>query len=140
MPGMSADDDAGAGLIDRHVKPEHSGAATGPHASSHMRRDEKRANSLALIVTTSLLFILIASALMVGGHAAIGPLLSRSVPTGEANTTGDIVYTMPDQVFCRHMTFDNATGSINEGVTKRCEDSSDGADQSASTWFKWNTR
>ena len=135
---MSAD--GGAGMIDWRVEPEHSGPASGPHVSSHTRRDEERANSLALIVTTSLLFILLASALMVGGHAAIGPLLSRSVRAGEAINTGDVVYTMPDRVFCRHMTFDNGSGAIREGAMARCADRSAGADESQSTWFKWSTR
>jgi hypothetical protein len=135
--GMSASEGAGATMIDWYVEPDHSGADTRTRGFSRVRRDEERANSLALIVTTSLLFILFASALMVGGHAAIGPLLFKRTAASDANSRGDIVYAMPDGVFCRHMSFDNATGEIHDGAVERCGERPDRADSVTSTKFKW---
>jgi hypothetical protein len=112
----------------------------GLHAT-HSGLDEKRANSLALIITTSLLFVLLASAVLVGGHAVISPLLRPSAVTGNTtNNRGDIVYTMPDGMFCQHMTFDNTTGRITTGGMDRCDSSvGDGGDR-LSTAFKWGAR
>ena len=109
----------------------------GLHAT-HSGFDEKRANSLALIITTSLLFVLLASAVLVGGHAVISPLLRPSAVTGNTtNNRGDIVYTMPDGMFCQHMTFDNTTGRITSGGMDRCDPGvGDGGDR-LSTGFKW---
>lgn len=109
----------------------------GVHAS-HASLDERRANSLALIITTSLLFVLFASALMVGGHAIISPLLRVSPASSDNNRRGDIVYTMPDGMFCQHMTFDNSTGRIAAGGMDRCDPSigSGNADRGA---FRWGT-
>jgi hypothetical protein len=137
---MSAGGHAGSDMIDWYVERDRSSADTRGRAYLRVGRDEERANSLALIITISLLFVLLASALMVGGHAAIGPLLNRGMAARDASRRGDIVYTMPDGMFCRHMSFDNATGEISEGTIERCGESSTGAIPETSTNFKWNTR
>lgn len=139
MLGTSASEGAGASMMDWYVEPDLSGADTRTRGSSRVRRDEERANSLALIVTTSLLFVLFASAIMVGGHAAIGPLLLKGTAASDDNSTGDIVYAMPDGVFCRHMSFDNATGEISGGAVERCGEGPGRADDEKSTKFKWGT-
>jgi hypothetical protein len=107
---------------------------------SHVSLDERRANSLALIITTSLLFVLFASALMVGGHAIISPLLRAPAVTGNTNNRGDIVYTMPDGAFCQHMTFDNTTGRITTGSVDHCDSGFGGGGGSLSPGFKWGSR
>jgi hypothetical protein len=127
-------------MIEWHVEPDHSRAEPHLRASSRFRREQERANSLALIVTTSLLFVLIASALMVGGRSAIGPLLSRATTARDANSKGDIVYAMPDGVYCRHLSFDNTTGAISVGSVEPCTEGSQSAGAQVSTMFKWNTR
>ena len=99
--------------------------------------EDRRANSLALIITTSLLFVLFASALLVGGHAIITPLLRAPAPGGGTNNRGDIVYTMPDGTFCQHMTFDNATGQISAGGIDRCDPSIGGGGGDRAAAFKW---
>ena len=110
----------------------------GLHAT-HASLNDRRANSLALIITTSLLLALFASALMVGGHAIISPLLrAPAVGSGEGtNNRGDIVYTMPDGTFCQHMTFDNATGRITSGGINRCDPDADSGSGNRGTGFKW---
>lgn len=109
----------------------------------HSGLRDTRANSLALIITTSLLFVLFASALMVGGHAIITPLLREPAVAGDTNDRGDIVYTMPDGTFCQHMTFDNTTGRITSGGIDRCNSGLDGGGGGTggfSTGFKWGSR
>lgn len=109
----------------------------GLHAT-HASLDDRRANSVALIITTSLLFVLFASALMVGGHAIITPLLRAPAADGEnTNRRGDIVYTMPDGTFCQHMTFDNATGHMTSGGINRCDPDADSGSSGRGTGFKW---
>lgn len=104
----------------------------------HAGLDERRANSLALIITTSLLFVLFASALMVGGRVIISPLL-REPAIGTLNDRGDIVYTMPDGTFCQHMTFDNTTGRITPGAIDRCNSALAGGGADTSTGFRWGS-
>ena len=100
--------------------------------------NERRANSLALIITTSLLFALFASALMVGGHAVITPLLrAPAVDGASANNRGDIVYTMPDGTFCQHVTFDNTTGQMTQGSIDRCDPDASGDSGNRGSGFKW---
>ncbi len=111
----------------------------GMHAT-HAGLNDRRANSLALIITTSLLFVLFASALLVGGHAIITPLLrSPAVGGGSINNRGFIVYTMPDGTFCQRMMFDNSTGQISPGGIDRCDPSLGGASADRGTGFKWGT-
>jgi len=64
--------------------------------------------------------VLIAAALLVGGRAAIGPLLRSAFAAREANGVGDVVLSMPDGVFCRRMAFDNVTAEVTERAIERC--------------------
>jgi len=132
---MSTGKDVGSEAFDWYVEADHA-VESRRHIYSRAYRDEERANSLGLIITTSLLFVLLASAILVGGHAAIAPLLQRAIVARDANVTGDIVYTMPDGVFCRHMSFDNATGEITEGAVEQCAGPASG-DRLSFTKFKW---
>lgn len=135
---MSAGKRASTDSAEWYVHANHAGRfGHGTHAS-HASLDERRANSLALIITTSLLFVLFASALMVGGHAIISPLLRASPASGGINRRGDIVYTMPDGMFCRHMTFDNSTGRITAGGMDRCDPGVGGGTADRGP-FRWGT-
>jgi hypothetical protein len=136
---MSTGEAASADMIDWHLGPDHPHAKS-PRASSRARRNEGRVNSLALIVTTSLLFVLVISALLVGHNAVFGPFLNRETSAADRNSIGDIVYTMPDGVFCRHMSFDNVTGAVRESGMERCAELSEGPEPGGSTTFKWNAR
>jgi hypothetical protein len=105
--------------------------------SSWARREEKRANSVGIAITTSLLFVLCAAAILVGGRAAIAPLLRHAVNTRETNGVGDLVYTMPDGVFCRHMSFDNTTAEVVEGGIEPCPDPIGRRRQAEASKFEW---
>jgi hypothetical protein len=132
---MSAGKEAGSKTFDSEFEADHSAAETRWPAYSRAQ-GLARANSLGLIITTSLFFILLASAIMFGGHAAIAPLLRGAAAAGNGNRTGDIVYMMPDGVFCRHMSYDNATGDITENGVERCPEHI-GEDSSTSGEFQW---
>ena len=84
------------------------------------RRNEQRAKSTRLAVVCSLFLVLVAAALLVGGHAVIDPLLQSAAAARESRRVGDIVYSMPDRTFCRHLSFDNATAELSEGVVEEC--------------------
>ena len=89
------------------------------HPSRATLKDD-RARSSRIAIVSSLFLAFVAAALLVGGHAAIDPLLQTAVDVREANGTGDVVYTMPDGIFCRHMSVDNATGEVSGGGVERC--------------------
>jgi hypothetical protein len=134
---MSTGKDAATETVDWYVEAERASPNARGRISLRAQRDEQRANSLALIIATAILFVLFAAAIMFGGRAAIGPLLSRAIDSRDVNGTGDIVYAMPDGVFCRHMSFDNATGEVTEGAIAQCPDRIGGGGLLTNSKFKW---
>ncbi len=136
---MSAGKEAGTTTetIDWYVEPDQGApvAAVADHARA--RRDEKRANSVGIAVTTSLLFALLAAAILVGGHAAIAPLLRSAAAARESKGVGDVVYTMPDGVFCRHMSFNNTTAEVTEGAIVPCPDPIGSGHRADASRFEW---
>jgi hypothetical protein len=73
------------------------------------------------VIVTTLFLMLFTAALMLGGHAAIDPILRMATAARDSGSTGDVIYTMPDGKFCRHMTLDNATGEMVEGTVEACQ-------------------
>jgi hypothetical protein len=84
------------------------------------RQDEERVRSGRIAIVSSLFLALVAAALVVGGHAVIDPLLQTAFETREVNGSGDVVYAMPDGIFCRRMSVDNRTGEVSGGGVERC--------------------
>ena len=122
-----------------YVEPDHFGARR--TTLSRRRRADKRVNSLAFAVTLALLFVLVASAVIFGGRAAIQPLLPRDpAAVLAANRSGAIVYAMPDGSFCRRMTFDNTTAEVTSVAVERCPGSIGSADGPAAGRFEWGHR
>jgi hypothetical protein len=103
------------------------------------RLDDERAKSARVVIVSSLFFVFIAAALLIGGHAALDPLLQSAVEAREAEGVGDVVYTMPDGIFCRHMSFDNTTAQVTEGALERCPSDIAGLHQRSSRGFAWRT-
>jgi hypothetical protein len=103
------------------------------------RQDDERTKSARVVIVSSLFFVLLAGALLVGGHAALDPLLQSAAEAREAEGVGDVVYTMPDGIFCRHMSFDNATAQVTEGALERCPNDIVGQRQRSSRNFTWRT-
>jgi hypothetical protein len=87
---------------------------------SQARRSGDGATSTRAVIASSLFIVLFAAALLLGGHAAIDPFLHRSADANDPRAGGDVVVTMPDGKFCRHMSFDNATASMIEGTIEPC--------------------
>ena len=77
-------------------------------------------SSIRAVIASSVFIILLAAALLVGGHAAIDPFLHPSLDMADARGSSDVVVTMPDGKFCRHMSFDNTTGTMVEGTISAC--------------------
>jgi hypothetical protein len=141
---MSPGDPRGADTIDWYVEPDRFDAPLPPVLPLPRRHDDERAQSLALAITTALLFVLIAGAVMFGGRAAIAPLLhhntARALDGSSEDSTGEVVYAMPDRVFCRHMAFDNVTGEITRAAVEPCPDSIGGTGAPNAGVFKWGNR
>jgi hypothetical protein len=52
---------------------------------------------------------------------------------------GDVVYTMPDGVFCRHMSYDNVTGVQTGGSLQRCDSDIVRDRGRSNSRFTWHT-
>jgi hypothetical protein len=99
--------------------------------------DEERAKSGRVVIVSSLFLVLFTAALLIGGHAAIDPLLQSAVDARETKGTGEVVVTMPDGIFCRHLSFDNVTAEIIEGGIERCANDIAGNRPHAGRGFAW---
>jgi hypothetical protein len=137
---MRPGDPHGADTIDWYVEPDRFDAPLPPATTRRRHRDDERAQSLALAITTALLFVLIAGAVMFGGRAAIAPLLRRDTAHESNGRTAEVVYAMPDGVFCRRMAFDNATAAFTSAAVERCPASVAGADAPNAGRFVWGQR
>ena len=102
------------------VEVERAGVTALVSWQSRARLDEERAKSTRIAIVSSLFLVLFAAVLLIGGHAAIDPLLQSAVEAREAKGVGAVVYAMPDGIFCRHMSFDNVTAEVTEGGIERC--------------------
>jgi hypothetical protein len=115
--GMRAGEQAGTDKVSR-IAADPVGSRV--RRTTWARRDEQRAKSARLVIVCSLFLVLVAGALLVGGHAVIDPLLQSAAAAREAKRVGEIVYSMPDRTFCRHLSFDNATAELSEGAVEEC--------------------
>jgi hypothetical protein len=88
----------------------------GPQA----RLSDRGATSARAVIASSFFILLLAATLLVGGRAAIDPFLHPALDANDPRAGGDVVVTMPDGKFCRHMSFDNATASMIEGTIEPC--------------------
>lgn len=140
---MRTGEHAGSEPIDWYVEPDYTRLDVRTRESLRARHDQERVNSLGLIITTSLLFVLFAAAVTFGGHAAIVPLLQEAVAARDAQglpVTGSIVYTMPDGVYCRYLSFDNSSGEFGSAAIRQCPDQAREESPGVMSAFKWNTR
>jgi hypothetical protein len=85
----------------------------------------------------SLLLVLLAAALLIGGRAVIDPLLRAAAADREAHRLGEIVFNMPGTV-CRHLSFDNKTAAITEGAVEPC--AQDQPQANGAMGFAWGAR
>jgi len=128
--GAKASQAAAAWLI------ESNRAAPTTHGTVRPRRGDG-ATSFRVIIATSLFLVLFSGALMVGGRAAIAPILRSAAAARDANSVGAIVVTMPGGKFCRHMSFDNTTAEIAESTVEACGDNIGRLKPRSSRGFAW---
>jgi hypothetical protein len=105
---------------------------------SRARFGDAQASGRVAIVS-SLFLIMFAAALLIGGRAAIGPLLQSAADSGELNSAAAVVYTMPDGIYCRHVSFDNVTAQETDGGIERCNSDVSGGRSRSSRAFSWRT-
>jgi hypothetical protein len=103
---------------------EMGGAPAMPLAknSPQARQRGDSATSIRAVIAAAFFIVLLAATLLVGGGAAIDPYLRSAMAARDAQGVGDVVVTMPDGKFCRHMSFDNATATMVEGMVEPCKD------------------
>jgi len=117
----------GKASLDRTAKwsaaADHAAGSERARKVSRLRLgDEDGATSARAIIVSSCFLVLLAATLLFGGHAALDPLLRSAMAARDAKAVGDVVYSMPDGKFCRHMSYDNGTGNMVEGTVERCPD------------------
>lgn len=78
--------------------------------------------SLRAIIASAFFVVLIVGTILIGGHAAVDPILRMAAAARDNTGRADILYSMPDENYCRHMSFDNATNEMVEGDVERCPD------------------
>ena len=85
------------------------------------RLSKAKIGSVQVAIVSALFLVLFAGALMVGGHAAIASLVQAATqPKQDPRSAGVAVFTMPDGIFCRRVSFDNVTAQETEGPIERC--------------------
>lgn len=91
-----------------------------PRRKTLSRRREQRATSAWFAFAFSLFLTLAVSALLTGGRAVIHPLLESIAKSRDTQPVGEILYALPDGLFCRRSSIDNATGEVSGGDVERC--------------------
>jgi hypothetical protein len=103
--------------------------------SARARRDEQRAKSTTFALAFSLFLALAAGALLAGGHSVIEPLLQSAAAARDARRVGDVVFALPDGIYCRRAVFDNGTGELTGGGLELCPGRGDRV--RITTGFSW---
>jgi hypothetical protein len=137
---MSAGHQAGTKAVWSVAAADHIPQRDVERRFARVRRDEQHTKTLRVTVVFSLFLALLAAALLVGGRTVIDPLIRAAADGREAKRVGEIVYTMPDGTFCRHLSFDNATGELMESAIKQCEHNIAKARASDAMGFAWGAR
>lgn len=137
---MRAGKRAGTALASWNAAVEHTHVREGPRRVVRARRDEQHAKTWRLAIVLFLFPGLLATALLIGGHAIIDPVLRAAAEAREASRVDRIVFTMPDVAFCRHLSFNNETAELTEGTARCPEAKPRGQGPVRSTsGFAWDT-
>jgi hypothetical protein len=106
--------------------------------SSPDRFSDGKAASGRIVIVSSLFLVLFVATLLIGGHAAIDPLLQSAADSRETSSVSAVVYTMPDGIYCRHVSFDNVTAEETEGGIERCTSDVSGGRSRSNPAVSWN--
>jgi hypothetical protein len=110
------------------------------HVHKGLRRGAGTETSLRAVIATSLFLVLLAATMLIGGHAAVDPILRMAIASRDSAGRGDVLYSMPDGNYCRHMSFDNATDEMIEGDVERCPDDIVSERPHSTLGFAWGAR
>jgi hypothetical protein len=88
--------------------------------STRVRRDEQHAKNARVAIILSVFLAFLAAAVLIGGRTVIDPMLRAAAEARQSKRIGEVVFTMPDGAFCRHLSFDNSTAEISESTLDRC--------------------
>ena len=100
--------------------PDRSRGGAAERRSARLRRDEQHAKNTRVAIILSLFLAFLAAALLIGGRAFIDPMLRAAAEARQSKRMGEVVFTMPDGAFCRHLSFDNKTAEVSESTIDRC--------------------
>lgn len=103
------------------VEPDPIPASPGARRGARLRWADGE-TSLRAVIASSFFLVLLSGTMLIGGHAAIDPLLQLAISARDGRAIGDVVMRMPDGKFCRHLSFDNDTAEMIEGDIERCPD------------------
>jgi hypothetical protein len=105
---------------------------------SRARFSEKQIGSAHVAIVSTVFLVLFTAALLIGGRAAIDPMLQSAAKARESSSEGAVVVAMPDGIFCRHMSFNNATAQETEEPIERCQ-TDIAANHGRGQGFSWRT-
>jgi len=121
------------------VEADHVSVTALARRRSRARQEDARTRFGRVIIVASLFLALLTTGLLFGGRAAIEPLLQSAEQARTTIGAGEVVYTMPDGIFCRHVSFDNLTAEISEGGIARCASDIAGNRPHVGRGFAWRT-
>jgi hypothetical protein len=127
--------DAGAWFVEA----DHISVTALARRRARARLEGGLAKSRRIAIVSSLFFVLIAAGLLIGGHAAIDPILQSTAAERESQGLGAVVYMMPDGIYCRHMSFDNVTAQVTEGAMGHCQGDVGWERPEGTRPFSWRT-
>jgi len=120
------------------VEADHVSVTALARRRSRARLENARTRYGRVVIVASLFLAVLTTVLLFGGHAAIEPLLQSAEQARATMGTGEVVYAMPDGIYCRHVSFDNVTAKINEGGITRCANDIAGKRPHISRGFAWH--
>ena len=126
---------ASPGLITDVVRSERPKGS----ARRYRERPQQQRERSSVVIVSSLFLVLLAAALLIGGRAAIDPLLQSAATARQEKGIGEVRFTMPDGIYCRHMSFDNATAAVREGSLEKCGRDLAEENESDGGRFMWRT-
>jgi hypothetical protein len=107
--------------------------AANPRAAAIRSSAWRDLPSARFAIAFSLFLALLATSFLVDGHAVFETLQSAVTPE-EQKHVGEVIYSLPDHAYCRHMSFDNETSQLAAGNVTPCPRDASGRHQTEFLW------